>query len=406
LVWPVSHPPVSNGAVLIDGEGRITAVGPDAKVPRPAGVHAHEYPDAVLLPGFVNVHTHLELTGLRGQIAETDFFAWIQHVRRAKEAMDPRAYVEAACAGVREAWRHGTTTVADTGTSGAAAAALTDLGGSGIAYHEVVAPHPAQADEALAAARAAIDQLRRSAGPWVTIGVSPHAPYTVSEALFRRVVQYARADGLAMAVHVAESQAEVEFLTGDRGAFADAWRSRGIPRGAATRSPVAWLDGLGILGERLLAIHAVQTDAADTALLRRAGCAVALCPRSNRRHGHGPPPLARYLEAGLRIGLGTDSVASVDSLDILAEARAAAELAPLGPEVLLEMLTLGGAWAVGLDREIGSLEPGKRGDLCVVRVGRSESAAPHQAAAAVLRSGPERIAATYVAGRCVHGGPA
>ena len=90
-------------------------MGPDTQVPRPAGVPAHQYPDAVLLPGFVNVHTHLELTGLRGQIAETDFFAWIQQVRRAKEAIDPPSYTEAARAGVREAWRHGTTTVADTG---------------------------------------------------------------------------------------------------------------------------------------------------------------------------------------------------------------------------------------------------------------------------------------------------
>lgn len=350
----------------------------------------------------MNVHTHLELTGLRGQIEETDFFAWIQRVRQAKEGIDFSSYLEAARAGVREAWCHGTTTVADTGTSGAVAAALTELGGSGIAYQEVIAPHPAQAEEALAAARAAIERLRRSVGPWVTIGVSPHAPYTVSEPLFRRVADYARADNLPMAAHVAESLAEVAFLTEDRGPFADAWRTRGIPRGAPSRSPLAWLHRLSMLGENLLAIHAVQTDAADTALLRRAGCAVALCPRSNRRHGHGSPPLARYLEAGLRIGLGTDSVASVGSLDILAEARAAGELVPLGPEALLELLTQGGARALGLEREIGSLEPGKRADVCLVRVGLAQLATHQQAAAAVLQAGPEQVTATYVAGRRVH----
>lgn len=208
-----------------------------------------------------------------------------------------------------------------------------------------------------------------------------------------------------MAVHVAESRAEAEFITADRGPFAEAWRSRNIPREGTFRSPVAWLERTGALealGDRLLAIHVVQTDQADTETLKAGGCAVAVCPRSNLRHGHGPPPLARYLEAGLRIGLGTDSVASVETLDILAEARAAAELAPLDPGRLIEMLTLGGARALGLDRDIGSVEPGKRADLCLVRVGRSYSWPPARAAERVIRAGSEQILATYVGGRLVY----
>jgi 5-methylthioadenosine/S-adenosylhomocysteine deaminase len=384
--------------------GRIEVVGPDARVPRPGDVPVHHYPGAALLPGLVNVHTHLELTGLRGRVPQIDFFAWIQQVRRLKETLTPDAYLEAARQGVREAWRHGVTCVADTGTSGASALALAQLGGRGVVYQEAIAPRPEDAEEALGRLLATVDYLRAEVTPEVIIGISPHAPYTVSHRLYQLIAGQARSGCLPVATHVAESPDEVAFVVTGEGPFAELWRARGLAVARGAPSPVALLEELGLLGPDLLAIHVVQTDAVDLERLRRAGCAVAVCPRSNARHRHGEVPLARYLEAGIRVGLGTDSVASVDDLDLLAEARLAMRLARLDPDQALALATRGGAAALRLDRTIGTLSAGKFADLCVVRVDAAHVGAPAHAARAALEAGGQAVVATYVAGRRVYGG--
>ena len=261
-------------------------------------------------------------------------------------------------------------------------------------------PHPAQLEEAFAGLVAAVERLREGAPAAVRIGVSPHAPYTVSGLLFRKVAAWARSEGLPIAVHLAESPEETAFVTQGRGPFADLWNRRGIPLPEPAESPVRYLERLDVLGPQLLVIHAVQTGPADRRVLREAGCAVALCPRSNRRHGHGAAPIAAYVRDGVPAGLGTDSLASVDSIDLFAEARAAAESGLVAP-ALLELLTLGGARALGLDHEIGSLEPGKWADLCLLRIGKP-AGSPDAVAAQVLESGPAAVRGTWVAGRPVH----
>jgi aminodeoxyfutalosine deaminase len=343
------------------------AVGPDAAVPRPEGVEVIEL-RGVLLPGLVNTHTHLELTGFAGQVADPAFFEWIQHIRRAKRETSAEAFLEAARAGVSGMWAHGVTTVGDTGDTGAAATALRELGGRGVVYQEVFGPHPDQVEESFRGLVEAVKRLQPGSGK-VRIGVSPHAPYTVSAPLYRRVAEFARSEGLPVAVHLAESREESAFVTAGQGPFAELWRRRGIPLPPPSRSPVAYLDQCGVLALNTLVIHAVQTDDQDRGILRDRGCSVALCPRSNKRHGHGVPPLEAYLAAGLRMGIGTDSLASVDSPALLREAVAIRKLVEPDPLALVRMLTLGGAEAIGLEREIGSLEAGKWADLVHLEVG-------------------------------------
>ncbi len=393
-----------HGALLTDAAGRIAALGPEDRVPRPDDAVSRRYPGAVLLPGFVNAHTHLELTGLAGQLEEPDFFAWLLQVRRAKDATADATFRDWARAGVRDAWRHGTTTVADTGTSGAVALALTELGGAGVVYHEAIAPEPERAAATLASVRAAVERLRAAAGPRVAIGVSPHAPYTVSPDLYRSAAAYARAAGLPLAGHVAESRAETAFVRDGAGPFAEAWHRRGIPLAPPAASPVARLAGLGVLGPDFLAIHAVETDGADRAALAEAGCAVVVCPRSNRRHGHGLPPVAGYLAAGLRVGIGTDSVASVGSLDLLADAREVRLLAGLSAEETLRLLTEGGARCLGREGAVGTLAVGAWADLGVWRL-PAPLPTPELAAEALLLARPGDLLATFLSGRPVYEAP-
>lgn len=399
-VLPVDGPPIAAGAVLIGADGRIVAVGPDTGVPAPPDVPQRAFPVAAIAPGFVNTHTHLELTGLEGQVESDDFAAWIRRLRELKDRRPSEEYLAAALRGVRDAWAAGVTTVADTGDRGVVIRALTVCGGSGVAYQEVFGPHPDQTSESLAQLQAKVTELRTFESARVRLGVSPHAPYTVSGPLYRAVSAYARSEDLPMAVHLAESPAETQLLGAAAGPFADAWVRRGIPLPSLPgRSPVAWLDRHGVLGPRTLCIHVVQVDAEDIARLAGAGVGVAHCPVSNRRHGHGDAPLGALLAAGLRVGVGTDSVASVGCLDLLAEARAARALAGLSWDDALALVTRDGARALGLEGEAGSLAVGKWGDAVIIRLRGGESPAEQ-----VMNSGTEAVVATYVGGRQVFEG--
>jgi len=247
----------------------------------------------------------------------------------------------------------------------------------------------------------------------VQLGVSPHAPYSVSGPLYARVAAWASSLGLPIAVHLAESLAESQFVSTGSGAFAEAWKTRAIPLlddprhfptsrppDFPTRSPVCWLDAHGVLGPDTLCIHAVQLSGEDIRLLAERRVAIAHCPLSNAAHRHGAAPLAALRQAGIRVGLGTDSVASVGKLDLFREARAAQTLAGLSDAESLALATLDGARALGLESEIGSLTPGKWGDLAVLAP--PPAAVGADPARAALHASPAEVVLTVLGGRIVH----
>jgi 5-methylthioadenosine/S-adenosylhomocysteine deaminase len=367
-------------------------------VPHPEIAQQQLLADSVLLPGLVNTHTHLELTGFAGMVEDADFWEWIKHVMAVKAARSDEAFYLAAQQGIRYCWRGGVTTICDTGSTGQVIAALTGLGGSGIAHHEVFGASPQECDPAIKRFSADLDRLARHATGRVILGVSPHAPYTVSGPLYRASAELARAHGVPIAVHLAEPPGESALLHDFTGTFADFWRERGIPRPSPLSvSPVAWLEQHGVLSPRTLCIHVLNVNDADADLMQQHQCAVAHCPRSNRRHHAMDAPMQRYLDRQLRIGLGTDSEVSVAPLDLIAEARAARLLTGWDAASTVRALTLGGAEALGLEREIGSLEAGKWGDLAAIRVGATDT--PEEA---VLASELSDVSATWLGGRQVH----
>jgi 5-methylthioadenosine/S-adenosylhomocysteine deaminase len=347
----------------------IRYVGPAAAAPPGDD---YDLGDAILLPGLVNAHTHLELTAMRGFLEALPFEDWIDTLRRARTAvLDDAMLLDSARLGVLEGIEHGITTFADTCASGVVARAMRECGVRGIMYQEVFGPDPAVCDVAMAELDDRVQALRADATELVRIGVSPHAPYTVSDALYRAAAAYAATHALPLAMHIAEGVDEQALVTRGSGVFAERARQRGIAVLPRARSPIALLAELGVLRPDALLIHVVQADAQDVSTIAQHGGCVAHCPASNAKLGHGVAPLTQFIQAGIRVGLGSDSMASNNRMDMLDEARLAllmqnarsASAVAMSAQSALELATIGGARALGLDAVTGSLEVGKAADL-------------------------------------------
>ena len=372
-VLPITQPPIENGTVVETG-GKITFVGPRADAP--AG-QDHDLGDAILLPGLVNTHTHLELTAMRGFLEDLDFADWIDKLRQSRnDIFDDASFLDSAKFGIIEGVEAGITTYADTCSSGVALQAMNQLGVRGIMYQEVFGPDPSHSDAALDDLRERLLQREAEATDLVALGISPHAPYTVSDRLYVASAALAREKKLPLAMHIAESAAEEDLVVRAGGPFADRWRRRGFEVSKRARTPIALLEKHDVLQPGSLLIHCVRVDDTDIATIARRGCSVAHCPASNAKFGHGVAPLLPILAAGIPVGIGSDSVASNNRMDILDEARVAVlthraatrRHDAFGAHQALELATIGGARALGLDDRIGSLEVGKDADFAAFRI--------------------------------------
>jgi len=391
-VVPVEGEPVGGGGVAVE-DGRVVAVGPAEELEG----ERQRFPDAVIVPGFVNAHAHLEYAVYAGFGDGFSFPPWIAlHVTRKRRLTDGDA-VAIARLGAAECLRTGITTLADASFTGAAAPACAELGLRAIVHLEVFGDDPGAALERFAALR---ETIAGDLSDRVRLGVSPHAPYSTSA----EVYEACAALGLPLATHLAESEAEGEWLLYGTGAMA---KAEGIPIEPARETGVRLLAGRRVLGPDVLAAHCVHVDDEEIALLAEHDVAVAHCPRSNAILGCGAAPVAELLAAGVRVGLGTDSPASTPSFDLFEEMRTAVYTARLRgrrPDALsaktaLELATLGSARALGLDREIGSLAAGKRADLTVVSLAGSPFLPWEDPTTAVVFGGsPDRVLLTLVDG--------
>ena len=371
-VLPITRPPIENGTV-VESDGVITYVG--LRSAAPPG-DDYDIGDAIMLPGLVNTHTHLELTAMRGFLENCQFAEWIDKLRQTRnDILDDEMLLDSARSGIIEGLEAGITTYADTCSSGVVMRAMRELGVRGIVYQEVFGPDPSHADVAMRELEDRIETLQLEQTELVSLGVSPHAPYTVSDRLYQAAAQFANSRRLPLAMHIAESEPEHDIVVNARGDFAERWTRRGIAVARRARSPIELLERHGALDRGPLLIHCVRVDDADIAIMARRRCSVAHCPASNAKFGHGIAPLLPLLAAGVRLGLGSDSVASNNRMDILDEARLAVLIHraatrrhdAFGAHQALELATIGGARALGLESRVGSLEPGKDADLAAFR---------------------------------------
>ena len=370
-VLPMDAAAIENGEVVIE-DGRIATV----RSRRTSGAECRDFGEAVLLPGLVNAHTHLEYTALRGFLEDVPFFPWVRALTAAKAAFDDDDWLWSARLGALEAVAAGTTTLGDNTDAGVTMTVAAQSGLRAVIYQEVFGIDPRQpAADILTALRGKIDTHRRLASDRVHVGVSPHALYTVRPELMAALNAYVAEERLPTSIHVAESPAESRLTQSGTGPFAEMFARRGIAWEVPRVSPTRYAAALGALGVHSLAVHCVQQTAEDTVLFAETGAAVAHCPKSNAKLGAGIAPLSRWLRTpGLRVALGTDSAVSNNTLDLWEEMRfalltqraAREDVEAVSAAQVLRLATLGGAEA--LAAHVGSLTPGKRADVIAVRL--------------------------------------
>lgn len=391
---PITAPPAREVLVTVEG-GRITALEPRVSRERALELGAQLHEGCVIAPGFVNAHAHLEYASYDALVDGLSFAGWIgDHIQR-KRRLAPEHMRASAQLGALTALHAGITCVGDASFSGDAAHAMHDAGLRGRVYLEVFGgADDGEAARQVEATLARLEELPSS--ELLSLGISPHAPYTVGEPLYRRVA----ATGLPWMTHLLESPDEMRFLAG-HGPLYQQLADRGI-------TPPSWPGGApvqalaDILGPHVVGVHLVQAGPAELEVIADTGTGLAHCPRSNARLGCGRLDLEAADRAAITIGLGTDSPSSAGPLDPFAELRTALEVHRSATRDaawpclarLLRMATLDAARVLGYD-DLGSLDVGHHADLVAVHVGPCDD----PLAAYVLGAAPTDVRAVLVAGR-------
>ena len=397
-ILPIAAPPLDNGWVRIE-RGRIAALG--RGIP-PSG--ALDLGDAIILPGFVNAHTHLEFSELREPLDPTGGLpAWIRRIvalRRRRPLNHDADAVKAVHLGLQESAAAGVTAIGEIAT----AAPLDAYAGSGPrlrVFREALGVSSIAAATALSNSIRDLDWLQSRSIP---VGISPHAPYSVAAPLGSRLLAEARRRRLPAAIHLAESLEEEDLLAHVTGPFRDLLEDLGVwPAGEPPRfvQTADWISQLA-RGPRGIVVHGTHLGRNPTALARlarhRGRLAVAICPRTTLALSGGLPPLALFRESGVRVAIGTDSRASNPDLSVLAECRTLVNSGLCTAAEALTMATLHGAWALMLERRCGSLLPGRAADLAILR-----PASPHSDPFTAALAPDTRVAATLRAGRVIAG---
>jgi len=374
-VVPIVSPPLPDGAVALDGDGRVVAVGPRREITAAWSGLPEERGEGALLPGLINAHTHLELAHFAGAVpGGHGLVSWVEQLMSLPRPTAAQAQ-SAATTAARAAHALGTAAVGDVGNTVAAVAGIAAAGLQGVFFHELVGSREARTGDALAdAARERDEHTAKHGWPSKLAYVpAPHAPYSVGAELFRRIFAAAARAGRATTVHVAEGQGELALLLDGEGPWVEILERMGVPEGSRTPGlrPVPYLASLGAFDgpQPPLLVHMVLAGEEDLALARRHQAPVVLCPRSNLYVAGRLPDVPAMARLGLDLALGTDSLASAPDLSLWGEMKTLAQAFPqLTPLTWLRAATATGARALGLGA-LGAITPGKRPGLIDVSLG-------------------------------------
>ncbi len=411
-VLPIVADPIADGAVLVEGD-TITAVGDASEIiSANPDVGLADFHHTILLPGFVNCHSHIEYAVFRGLLDNRKFGAWLLDFIDLKRKLEDVDFATSSQLGAAECIASGITTLGDSMYSGTSLDVMRDAGLRARAYQEVFGIDDHRLDEVIGEYSERLDGLVERSGGLIEIGIYPHATYTVSPRLYQALAALARERGMKIATHLAESRAESKYIRSGTGVLAHDLREKvgweSVSHEAFGVTPVKLLQQWNVYSSDMLAAHCVQATPRDVEILAKYDVAVAHCPKSNAKLACGIAPLPALLQAGVRVGIGTDSPASSNIMDMFGEMRTAIflhrghnqDVSVLSTEDCVQMATLGGARALGMDHQVGTLEPGKQADLIAVDMEHSHLTPIYDPySALVYGANQEDVYFTLVAGR-------
>jgi cytosine/adenosine deaminase-related metal-dependent hydrolase len=362
---------IDNGAIVLKHD-KILSIGQTSDII--SQFHGHsvvQIKNAVIMPGLINAHVHLELPALLASIRAPHFPGWVVNLIRAKKTLSSDDYLAAAQNNINTSIQAGTTTVGEICTHDVSPGVLKQSGLRAVVYKELISMDP------LRKIRSFSSLLFRPTS-LVQAGLSPHSPFTVSESVLKDVNRIAKKKDLRLAMHIAESQDEIRLLQGKKSGLSELYRLAGwdLSWAPSAASSVEYLKRIRLLSPALLAVHAVHVTNGDISMIRKSKTPIAHCPRSNNETAVGKMPLKKYLDAGVFVGLGTDSLASSPTLNMWDEMRYAYRLHHrdgITARDILALATFGGARVLGMGADIGSLEKGKKADLIAVRLPHKET---------------------------------
>ena len=398
-IIPVTSPPLRRHAVVVEN-GLIREIRPLLAGDPSPGRNC-------LLPGLVNAHTHLAYTGLRNVFDRLPFFGWIRRLTETKyNILTDEDVVRSTLLGVSECLSSGVTTVGDMSDLEPSLRVLSESPLRGTFYWEVFGVEKSAADETWTGLN---EQYSRLKGEYssnrLKIGISPHASYTVRPELYRRIADWSCTEEVPVSFHASESKAEEDFIARREGVIADFLRDRASDWKILGSSSIEHLWKTGIFETKPIVAHAVQASDNDLDILNECKVVVAHCPKSNAKFGHGVAPLNRMIGKGIRVALGTDSAASNNRLDLFEEARfglfqqrVLCREQVLSEQKMLEMITIEGARALNMEKEIGSLETGKMADMILVKIPVNYSTADQVLNHLVYNTTSSDVLKTFISG--------
>lgn len=420
IVLPISKPLIFDGAVLIEN-GKIIELGPlDNIKSKYRGHECITFENAVLLPGLINLHTHLELTAINKIILKdkADFIGWILALVELKKGVSKSEINNGIKNGIKEITATGTTTIADITTRntfspvsacGESFNAIKNAGLRGTVFLEVINFDHSSADDYWNDTTKIIEMLRKNETDLLSVGIAPHSIYSVSSKLLKIARDYAIKEKMKMSMHVAESMEEKEFVSKNKGSIRDIYHKKfkwdGKRDFKRYLSSIKYIDKNGLLNKDMLTVHCVNLNEEDIRLLKERNTSVVHCPRSNTFIGVGVAPFDRLISNGINVGIGTDSYASNYSLSMWDEMRFAYLLhrktnnSDIKAEDIIKCGTINGAKALGINNKIGTLDVGKDADLIAVRLHKKDIDIYRDL---LLNTKSDDILMTMVAGKIIY----
>jgi len=416
-VLPVSKKPIEDGAVVISGD-IIEAIGKfkELKKKHPKE-KIKDFGQAVLMPGFIDAHSHFEYSAFRGLCDDLSFSYWKMQVTKKGNKFSDEDWFCSAKLGVLEAVRSGITCVADSTSTGASLQATKEAGLRGVIFYEVTGMDDSKVNEIVSKSKKIVSSWQVKAdGTNLKIGVSPYSVYTVSPPLFKSVSHWAREEGLRVCFHLAGSPDEYEFVKYGSSSLATLflkqmgwddflWQPTGV-------SPVKYVEQWDALESgKVMVVHCVQVSDEDIDILKKYDVSIVHCPKCSAKLGMGIAPLRKFLHRNLKVGMGMDSPASNNTMDMFDEMRIGLLLQrgleekvdEFSAENFVRLATLGGAQALRMDSEIGSLEEGKKADLIAVDISHAyQSPMCDPYSTLVYTANQEDIIFTMVGGKVLY----